>query len=190
MKRCTRCEAHKPLEAFSKARKSPDGFHWWCKECFAAYYRASRERTLARNKAWRDANPDYFRHKHLARRDERLRAMLKYRTEHRADLRQQAREYQKRNLAKFRTYSRAYTARKAGAPVVEHVDRARVLEIAGGRCGICSKPVDPLDFHVDHIVPLSGGGDHTYANTQPTHPVCNLRKGAKLDAASSRDVAA
>jgi 5-methylcytosine-specific restriction endonuclease McrA len=35
-------------------------------------------------------------------------------------------------------------------------------------------------MHLDHIVPLARGGEHSYANTQPAHPTCNRRKGAKV----------
>lgn len=71
-------------------------------------------------------------------------------------------------------------ARKLGAAHVEHVDRRVVLESHDEICGICGDAVDPLDYHVDHIVPLTRGGDHTYDNSQPAHPSCNLRKHNKL----------
>jgi 5-methylcytosine-specific restriction endonuclease McrA len=53
-----------------------------------------------------------------------------------------------------------------------------VLERDDGVCGICGDDVDPMDFHVDHIVPLARGGPHIYANVQVAHPACNMRKGA------------
>ena len=54
------------------------------------------------------------------------------------------------------------------------------LELADGVCGICGEDVDPTNYHVDHIVPISRGGEHSYANTQPAHPACNQRKHNKL----------
>ncbi len=36
------------------------------------------------------------------------------------------------------------------------------------------------DVHVDHIIPVSKGGGHTYENLQILPAVENLRKGAKL----------
>lgn len=36
----------------------------------------------------------------------------------------------------------------------------------------------PMSFEVDEIVPVSKGGDPLdFDNTQPTHRVCNQRKG-------------
>lgn len=67
------------------------------------------------------------------------------------------------------------------AAFVERVIPLAVLEMADGVCGICGEDVNPAAFHVDHIVPLGVGGEHSYMNTQPTHPVCNLRKPKKGD---------
>jgi 5-methylcytosine-specific restriction endonuclease McrA len=62
---------------------------------------------------------------------------------------------------------------------VEHIDPQVVFDTHKGICGICNKPIQG-GFHVDHVIPLSKGGEHSYANTQPAHPKCNLRKGAKI----------
>jgi 5-methylcytosine-specific restriction endonuclease McrA len=47
----------------------------------------------------------------------------------------------------------------------------------GGMCGIC-KDFIVGKFHVDHVIPLSRGGEHSYANAQLAHPTCNLEKWA------------
>jgi 5-methylcytosine-specific restriction endonuclease McrA len=51
-------------------------------------------------------------------------------------------------------------------------------------CGLCREPVDPLlpwpdpmSASVDHIVPLSRGGEHSLDNVQSAHLSCNCRKG-------------
>jgi len=79
-----------------------------------------------------------------------------------------------------RKHANLRRARKLGAACTERVDPSVVLASHGAVCGICDEAVDPLNFHVDHIVPLSRGGDHTYVNSQPAHPRCNSRKGNKL----------
>lgn len=52
------------------------------------------------------------------------------------------------------------------------------------RCGLCAKAVNPglrwphpLSASLDHIVPLSLGGDHTVTNVQLAHLRCNVSKG-------------
>lgn len=73
-------------------------------------------------------------------------------------------------------------ARKRAA-VVETVYRKKVFERDGWRCGICGHPVNqrlawphPRSPSLDHIVPLALGGEHSYANTQLAHLLCNVRK--------------
>lgn len=63
----------------------------------------------------------------------------------------------------------------------------------GAPCALCGAPIEyslpaghPMSFEVDEIVPVSRGGDPLdFSNTQPSHRVCNQRKGngkAKLEA--------
>ncbi len=66
----------------------------------------------------------------------------------------------------------------------EQVDLAVLVKRDGNRCQICggkieaTRKYDPLVFQplavsVDHIVPVSEGGEHSYANTQLAHIICN-----------------
>jgi len=64
---------------------------------------------------------------------------------------------------------------------VEHVDPLVVFKRDKGLCGLCSLEVQASDkWHIDHVVPLSKGGAHSYANVQLAHARCNLSKGASL----------
>lgn len=67
-------------------------------------------------------------------------------------------------------------ARKKNA-FVEYVDPTVVWERDGGLCHICQMPADLADWHLEHVVPLVRGGEHSYANCKVSHPSCNLRKG-------------
>lgn len=46
-----------------------------------------------------------------------------------------------------------------------------------GRCGVCGLPVRAADASVDHILPVSKGGAHSYANTRLAHLRCNKVRG-------------
>ena len=63
---------------------------------------------------------------------------------------------------------------------VERVDTAVLHARDGGYCGICKEYVSSQDASIDHVIPLSKGGEHSYANTQVSHPLCNMRKSAKI----------
>ena len=72
--------------------------------------------------------------------------------------------------------------------VREAVNPIRVFERDGWRCALCGVATPAslrggYDDHapeLDHIVPVSLGGPHTYANTQCACRRCNGMKGARL----------
>lgn len=65
-----------------------------------------------------------------------------------------------------------------------------------GICHLCGKPCDPDDYTVidnafivgklypsiDHLKPIAGGGEHSWANVKLAHMICNSMKGAKDEA--------
>lgn len=76
--------------------------------------------------------------------------------------------------------------RAARADAVRAGEVVRLSDVAardGHRCQLCRQPVDPNTSHphpksasLDHIIPLSRGGEHTMANTQLAHLRCNMLK--------------
>lgn len=66
----------------------------------------------------------------------------------------------------------------------EKIDPAVVFERDDFTCQLCSERMnmtalrfDPLGPTLDHVVPLSRGGSHTYVNVQAAHFYCNVSKG-------------
>lgn len=69
---------------------------------------------------------------------------------------------------------------------VEDVSKKIVAERDRWRCQICRNQVDPqlawphpMSWSLDHIIPISKGGEHSYANTQLAHLTCNIGKRAR-----------
>lgn len=74
-------------------------------------------------------------------------------------------------------------ARDAGATLIDDVERLVVLERDEWTCYLCGIVTDPdadaLDRRsptVDHVIPLSRGGDHSYANVRCACLSCNSQK--------------
>lgn len=73
-------------------------------------------------------------------------------------------------------------------PDADLIDRDVVGKRDGWVCGICRCDVDssrawpdPKSPSLDHIVPLSRGGRHTYSNVRITHLTCNVKRGARIE---------
>lgn len=136
------------------------------------YRQRNRAKRTAQARVRRHADPEAAAAQSRAKRAARPDVYRQHSERWRQDHLDKAAEKARRNAPKRR-------ARIAGAAIVEHVEPLVVLELHDGVCGICGEDVDPLSFHVDHVVPLARDGEHSYANVQPAHPVCNVRKGAR-----------
>lgn len=64
-----------------------------------------------------------------------------------------------------------------------------IFDRDGWRCWLCQEAVektlpsrDPAAATLDHVIPISRGGEHTRANVRLAHRICNMRRGAPVDA--------
>lgn len=83
-----------------------------------------------------------------------------------------------RRQGKHRRRARMHNAR------IEEVDPLVIAKRDKYKCHICRKRVnmnlDVQDMYsptMDHLIPISLGGDHSYANIRLAHRICNSRKG-------------
>jgi len=61
---------------------------------------------------------------------------------------------------------------------IDHKRRKVIWYRDGRRCRYCSKKLHYEKFHLDHILPLSHGGNDYVFNLCAACSRCNLRKGA------------
>lgn len=188
-KGCSKCGVVKALDDFYRDRQNKDGFRGLCKDCDLAarrvrdiakpeqkrdynraYYRANRENLLAKQKEWHWGNRDKILPKLRARYEANREDYI---------AKQTAREKANPHIPREKELRRR--AQKLALPC-DDVNLQVVFERDQGVCGICGESADPESWHLDHIIPLSKGGHHTYENVQVSHPSCNLRKGARLPA--------
>lgn len=78
-----------------------------------------------------------------------------------------------RNAARSRRRARLRHAQ------VEHFTRAEILNRDGRVCYLCGRTgLKDSEIHLDHIVPISRGGDHTRINVAIACAPCNIRKAS------------
>ncbi len=104
-----------------------------------------------------------------------------YRKAHRAETIVSKKRYYAAHRDQWADYVQQYQAKKRNA-LVEKVSRAVVYERDGGRCHLCGKKVKPKRWHLEHIIPLARGGEHSYRNVAVSCPKCNLSKHTKAGA--------
>jgi 5-methylcytosine-specific restriction endonuclease McrA len=164
------CGETKPVSEFYRQSSSRDGFGHYCKVCAQAAkrarYAANPERDKAAKKRYADAN-----------RDKTRAAVSRWRDANRDRKRETDQQWRDANPDKVRAWVHRRRAAKLSA-TVGSVDYAVVCGQPGS-CYLCGDPLDQ-DTHMDHVVPLSRGGAHSYANVLPAHEACNLRKSDRL----------
>jgi len=87
---------------------------------------------------------------------------------------------------------RASSARRDARKRGQRVGQVSPAAVYARDFWICQLCGDPLDMDavvpdwyaptVDHIIPLAHGGEHSMANTQAAHFICNSRKGDRVGA--------
>jgi 5-methylcytosine-specific restriction endonuclease McrA len=141
------------------------------REYNAAYYQANRDQMIAdarrRETAQRQADPEQFRA---------------------ASRRRQAR-YRSLNPERVSATNAATYAARRGAILVGDRDISwrSLYERDGATCHLCRKKVgcspgthrNPRGSTVDHLVPLSAGGDHGWHNVALACWQCNIARGAR-----------
>ena len=164
------------------------------------YREANRAATAERNQVYRQANREAIAEREreyaAANREIRREIDRRYKRRYRDELTERKRTYRQANPDKIADQwrrwvaanpdkaaanARRWRAAKAAA-YSEPYTRAEVWAKGGGICGICEQEILPSHgtWHIDHVVPLSRGGDDTLANVQASHAPCNLAKGNQI----------
>lgn len=156
---CPKCgeEYAANAENFGSHKGRPDGLGAWCKSCKKAsdksYSHGNRAKIVARQKQWYAKQPDYEKLRYARSPNKRLGVKAAW---HR-------RRARKLNASGTHTAS----------------DVRKQLERQHGRCYWCNVKLGDT-YHVDHVIPLSRGGDDGPHNIVAACATCNLSKGSKL----------
>lgn len=163
---CRECRKRQRRE-WRAGKAEEAGRQYMTREEMAAE-REARERQAQEDKARRAAERAAERalRPRLSKEEKTRRATSRKRERRRTDP-----EYQARIKARNIRRSRA----QKGTQVIP-INRERVAKRDGWMCGICGKIVTRANWSLDHIIPLSRGGSHTYQNVTLAHRLCNIRR--------------
>ena len=182
MKICTTCKQEKELDNFYYHKVH--GYIASCRECEkkkARFYRLNNpEKCKAKSKKWRDNNISYqqeYHKKNAKKICQRSKQWLK-------DNPEKAKQTYLKNYAKNKDqYLERSRKRKALKRNAEHDNYMPWLSKVKSKkmfiCYWCSEKVTTKNLHVDHIIPLSRGGQDTWDNICASCDKCNMSKGAK-----------
>jgi len=93
-------------------------------------------------------------------------------------------------MARYKRYKGKYYSPKRRRVYAQgdDIDHLTLFNLRGWVCYDCGEPVDPkrrfpdpMAATVEHIIPISKGGTHTWDNCDMAHAKCNWLRGNSYD---------
>jgi len=148
----------------------------WCLENGKQYYLDNKDKINKASKEWRLKNPGYIREW----RTDNLDYDSEWYMANRAKCKISNQKWYKKNKSKSCAKSARYRSCKICQIPKLSTKEQKVINNLYAIAECMNKASTNIEWHVDHIVPLSKGGLHHPSNLQILEARANLRKGAKL----------
>lgn len=187
-KKCTKCGEEKTISQYSKDVRGLFGVVSNCKQCISKkgkeWNKNHKEKVKKSYQKYldvhgkRENNKEYHK-EYRAKNKDKISLMSKVWQAINADrVKEKLKEWKKRNPEKISQYNnnrRALYKGKKG--IVSSVEWKNILDNYGNKCLCCG--VENVVLTMDHVVPLSMGGEHKVDNIQPLCKKCNSSKHTK-----------
>ena len=169
-KLCSKCGRSKPRDEFHKKMLAKSWYGRICKDCERKYATINR----------RERESEY-----KYREEVKLKYNKRYRTQHKDQIAKRGKKYREteagRLICKICAHRRRARKVKAGGDGISAEQWKRIIKKQKHRCNMCGRRFSKTRVPtMDHIVPISKGGDHDASNIQALCRSCNSSKSNKI----------
>lgn len=183
MKLCHYCNLEKPLDNFGNNKRAKDGKKTKCNSChnehMKAYYWQHREILAAKALAHHYENREVANAKRKANRLKNLEKQMQHSRQWQKDNPEAANAIKTNWRMKNRVKLREIAEQREAVIKAGNVPSAYIKELRQMPCNYCGKYFENK-MHIDHVVPISKGGQHSIDNLVTACKPCNLSKANKL----------
>ena len=197
---CSKCKIEKDLEEFYKDSRSKDGKQSMCKTCIKKYYKDNKPERLKYHREYREQSHIKEKQSKYTKewREKNKEKLANYKKEWAAKnkdkLAEKRRTYYEKNKEHLKLYQKIYYSTEKGKLLQKTIGYKKrlnkkltinslsvpeqniILFLQNYKCISCNKYFDELEPTLDHIIPLSAGGNLTKQNTQILCRACNSKK--------------
>lgn len=158
-----------------------------CENCLNQYneknkarYHKNIEKEKDRSKRYRENNKEKIKAKRKS-----------YYLKNKNLIKQKRDQFRKDNPDAIKSFNNARRAYKKNAKHEKYTVEDLIFKY-GNICHICNKKIDlskprkmgktgwEEGLHIDHLIPISKGGDDIIENVRPSHGKCNIAKGSSI----------
>ena len=162
-RRCSVCRVVKNINDFIAHNQNFLGRGYSCKECFRGiskrYYCKNKERVLERSKKW-----------HILNKEKRKEIVARWRTNN------PEKWIEVRKIANLN----AKIKRLGLDGKISSADWESLKKKYNWTCPSCKKQEPEVKLTIDHVIPVTKGGDNHVSNLQPLCKSCNSKKYNKV----------
>lgn len=187
---CTNCKVNKSLKEFHRDTTKEDGRRSQCKNCHSIYkkvYRVkNKQRILDRDKKYYAKNNKkiikYQKNYRAENKPKILEAAKKYYAKNKEKIRNKQAEYFKTDKGKLAKVKSEHNSKIKKINSINNLTSREsniILSLQQYKCICCEQYFDKINPTLDHIIPLSKGGDLIKENVQYLCQSCNSSKHTK-----------
>ena len=162
---------------FGKEKRGKYGFKSRCKECIKEYYEDNKEHIKEKSKEWHEDNKEYYKEWRENNKEYIKEKNKEYYENNKEHRNKKSKEWYENNPDKiFNRNNKRRLLEETQGDGISKDQWLEMMKFFDWKCAYSGIMLDKDNRSIDHIIPLSKGGEHEIWNCVPMHRKYNTSK--------------